>query len=144
MQVLSLLETGINSRIVPCYSLGLSRLNSDQWLAVMTPLVIPECLFAVIFIMLVVAAICFRPRFFSPRRVKQDKERQVVEIEGIELSGWITKKRCKKCKDLMVYHEQYDEDFCPKCNEWAEPESTHPVWAQFKRPERPSPKKITT
>ena len=77
------------------------------------------------------------------KRIKQDRGRQVVEIGGIELSGWITKKRCAKCTDLLIYHEQYDEDFCPKCNEWAEPESTGPGWAHFKRPVRPLPETKT-
>jgi hypothetical protein len=76
-------------------------------------------------------------------RIKQDRARQVVEIGGIELSGWITKKRCVKCGDFLIYHEQYDEDFCPKCNEWAEPESTDPGWADFKRPVRPLPETKT-
>src|SRR5690348_1378328 len=103
----------------------------------MTPLVISECLLAVFCIAVIVAAFRFRPRYFVPDRIKQDRARQVVEIDGIELSGWITKKRCKKCESFLIYHEQYDEDFCPECNAWAEPESTDPGWAEFKRPVRP-------
>jgi hypothetical protein len=64
-------------------------------------------------------------------RVKEDKARQVVEINGIELSGWISKKRCTKCGAALIYHQQHDEEFCPKCNEWVEPETTDPGWTKF-------------
>ena len=75
--------------------------------------------------------------------IKEDKARQVVEIDGLELSGWISKNRCETCGDLLIYHEQYDEDFCPRCNEWAEPETTDPGWTKFKRPVDPLPKMKT-
>lgn len=105
----------------------------------MTLLVISELLLVAFGATVIVAAIRFRPRYFVPDRIKQDRARQVVEIDGIELSGWITKGHCEKCKSFLIYYEQYDEDFCPECNAWARPASTDPGLAEFKRPVRPLP-----
>ena len=102
----------------------------------MTPLVISEFLLVVVCVAVIVAAFRFRPRYFAPARIKQDRTRQVVVIDGAEFSGWITKRRCDKCRERLIYHEQYDEDFCPKCNEWTRSEPSD--W-EFKRPDRPLP-----
>jgi|SRR5882672_2201271 len=109
----------------------------------MRSLVISEFLLAEVCVAVIVAAFRFRLRCFAPDRIKRDRARQVVEINGIELAGWITKKLCEKCESFLIYHEQYDEDFCPECNAWAKLESTDPGWAEFKRPVRPLPQMKT-
>ena len=111
----------------------------------MTPLVISEILLALICVAIIVAAFRFRPRYFVPDRIKQDRARQVVEIDGMELSGWITKKRCGKCRDFLICHGRYKADFCPKCNEWAVPRAKRggPVAPGWERPARPLPEMKT-
>jgi hypothetical protein len=72
-------------------------------------------------------------------RINEDRERQAVEIDGVEFAGFITESPCSKCGDLQIYYDAYDEYFCPTCNDWMHPSSNDSGWAQFPKPERPLP-----
>lgn len=111
----------------------------------MTPFVISELLLALICVAIIVAAFRFRPRYFVPDRIKQDRSRQIVVIDGIELSGIITKNRCEKCRAFLIYHKRYKVDFCPTCNEWAVPKAKRkgPVAPGWGKPVRPLPEMKT-
>ena len=107
--------------------------------AAMITLILPSCILMCLGIIICVAAFRFRPRYLAPKRIKQDRERQVVEIEGVEFPGEITDTPCGKCGEFLIYHNSYDEYYCPICNEWANPAPTDPVRSRFKRPDRPLP-----
>lgn len=50
-----------------------------------------------------------------------------VIIDDFEFYGHITPKQlCSKCKFHLVYYEDYDTYFCPKCNRWSESKCSDP------------------
>jgi hypothetical protein len=71
-------------------------------------------------------------------RIKEDRARTEVTIDGIRLSGWIDRVPCNVCGTRRVYHEQFDAYFCADCNEWKEPRCSDPACRYCpSRPERP-------
>lgn len=43
-----------------------------------------------------------------------------VIIDRFEIYGFINEELCKICKTNLVYYDDYDANFCPKCNHWTE------------------------
>lgn len=49
-----------------------------------------------------------------------------VNIDGFEFYGHVDKQRCSTCKSNLVYYEEFDAYFCPKCNNWTESKCSDP------------------
>lgn len=46
---------------------------------------------------------------------------------------------CKKCNSVLLYCEEYDTYYCPKCDEWSEEKCGDPdCYFCNERPEKPS------
>jgi len=63
----------------------------------------------------------------------------LVIIDNFEIEGFIDRKKfCSKCKNSLVYYEDFDTYFCPKCNEWNEKKCSDPECDYcVNRPEKP-------
>lgn len=56
-----------------------------------------------------------------PRHITEERERDIVRIDGVEICGWIAEgSKCLKCGDSQIYFDDYDAYFCPTCNAWLE------------------------
>lgn len=56
-------------------------------------------------------------------KTKADK----VNINDFEFYGYIDWKQfCSNCKFCLVYYEDFDAYFCPKCNRWTESKCSDP------------------
>jgi hypothetical protein len=53
-------------------------------------------------------------------RITEDKDAEVVSIDGYRLEGWIDETRCADCDSQLVHASKYDALFCPSCNVWSE------------------------
>ncbi|WML48750.1 hypothetical protein RCG23_00990 [Neobacillus sp. PS3-34] len=64
-----------------------------------------------------------------------------VIIDGYEIEGFIDKELCcNKCSTSLVYYEDFDAYFCPKCNLWTEAACDDPDCIYCpNRPEKPLP-----
>ncbi|KAA0542164.1 hypothetical protein FZW96_21420 [Bacillus sp. BGMRC 2118] len=53
--------------------------------------------------------------------MKIEETDEKVIINGHEIDGFIDEERnCNICNTYLVYYEDYDAYFCPKCNFWTE------------------------
>lgn len=62
-----------------------------------------------------------------------------VIIDGNEIEGFIDGERhCNMCKSHLVFYDDFDAYFCPKCNNWMESKCTDSE-CEFcsSRPDRP-------
>lgn len=64
-----------------------------------------------------------------------------VIIDGFELYGHIVREQfCSRCKFTLVYYEEFDSYFCPKCNSWTESNCSDPSCKYCpNRPQMPLP-----
>lgn len=71
------------------------------------------------------------------------KDDYKVIIDGFKIDGYLEKeKTCSKCKFTLVYYEDFDAYFCPKCNEWKEAKCSDPTCSYCtNRPDKPLPHK---
>ncbi|MGF6949849.1 putative RNA-binding Zn-ribbon protein involved in translation (DUF1610 family) [Neobacillus sp. B4I6] len=71
------------------------------------------------------------------------KDDDKVIIDDFEFYGHIDQKqRCSNCKFNLVYYEDFDAYFCPKCNYWTESKCSDLVCEYCpNRPEKPLPLK---
>lgn len=70
----------------------------------------------------------------------RELEGENIVVAGKQrIPGFISRERCPSCFGPVVYHGDYDAQFCPACNAWLErtcPES-QPCEYCRNRPERP-------
>lgn len=66
-----------------------------------------------------------------------------VKIDGFEFYGQIEQEKfCSNCKFNLVYYDDFDEYFCPKCNSWVGSKCSDPNCKYCSnRPEKPLPHK---
>lgn len=66
-----------------------------------------------------------------------------VTIDGFEFYGQIEQGRsCSKCNSNLVYSDDFDTYFCPKCNSWTESKCSDPNCKYCpNRPEKPLARK---
>ncbi|WP_397539108.1 hypothetical protein [Rummeliibacillus pycnus] len=71
------------------------------------------------------------------------KDDDKVVIDGFEFYGHIEQEQfCSKCEFNLVYNEDFDAYFCPKCNYWNEAQCSDPDCEYCpNRPEKPLPHK---
>lgn len=51
-----------------------------------------------------------------------------VIIDDFEFDGQIEQEKlCSKCKFNLVYYDDFDAWFCPKCNNWIESKCSDPI-----------------
>ncbi|MGY3188992.1 hypothetical protein [Lysinibacillus sp. TE18511] len=61
-----------------------------------------------------------------------------VMIDDFEFYGEIKQEKCSKCKFNLVYYDDFDSYFCPKCNSWIESKCSDPTCKYCSnRPETP-------
>lgn len=62
-----------------------------------------------------------------------------VIIDNFEFYGQIEQDMyCTKCKFNLVYYDDFDAYFCPKCNRWTESKCSDPTCKYCpNRPEKP-------
>ena len=53
--------------------------------------------------------------------VVEEKEKDILLINGQPYEGFVDDNGCKKCSELRIYSYEYDAFFCAGCNEWLEP-----------------------
>ncbi|MFY0518812.1 hypothetical protein ACOMCU_13430 [Lysinibacillus sp. UGB7] len=72
-------------------------------------------------------------------KIGEVKDDDKVIIDGFEFYGHIVHKQCcSKCKFNLVYYEDFDAYFCPKCNRWTESRCNDPKCKYCPtRPEKP-------
>ncbi|MGE7114585.1 hypothetical protein [Lysinibacillus sp. NPDC047702] len=66
-----------------------------------------------------------------------------VIIDNFVFDGQVEQDNfCSNCKFNLVYYDDFDAYFCPKCNSWLESKCSDPECKYcFKRPEKPLPNK---
>ncbi|MGG0658104.1 hypothetical protein [Rummeliibacillus pycnus] len=71
------------------------------------------------------------------------KDDDKVIIDDFEFYGHIEQEQfCSKCEFNLVYNEDFDAYFCPKCNLWTESQCSDPDCEYCpNRPEKPLPHK---
>jgi hypothetical protein len=76
-------------------------------------------------------------------KITTDPNRNVVVIDGLEVSGFIDERRCPTCGNARIYHENFDAYFCAPCNRWLESRCPDPTCANCKgRPGSPLPSSV--
>lgn len=62
-----------------------------------------------------------------------------VIIDGFEFYGQIEQNKfCSQCKSNVVYYDDFDAYFCPKCNSWTNSKCSDPHCKYCaNRPEKP-------
>jgi hypothetical protein len=68
------------------------------------------------------------------RRIIEQPEKDLVQIDGFCIDGWLEDGRCQ-CAERLIYYERYDALFCPKCNAWRQERCGDPNCGYC--PERP-------
>jgi hypothetical protein len=72
------------------------------------------------------------------RTIKEDPSREVIEIDGIIVCGWIEDGQCERCHSYLIYHEHFDALFCADCNTWKQSRCSDALCTYCRdRPERP-------
>jgi len=66
-----------------------------------------------------------------------------VIIDDFEFYGQIEQEKyCPKCNFNLVYYDDFDTYFCPKCNSWSESKCSDPSCKYCtNRPEKPLSRK---
>ncbi|AVK84272.1 hypothetical protein C3943_12180 [Lysinibacillus sp. B2A1] len=74
-------------------------------------------------------------------KIKEDGYK--VIIDNFVFDGQVEQDNfCTKCKFNLVYYDDFDAYFCPKCNSWIESKCSDSKCKYcFKRPEKPLPNK---
>lgn len=58
----------------------------------------------------------------------------IIEGQIMDSSDYV----CEKCKSEVIYYDQYDAMFCPKCNHWLEKKCGDPECCYcLSRPDKP-------
>ncbi|AMO33817.1 hypothetical protein J2D69_10340 [Lysinibacillus sphaericus] len=61
-----------------------------------------------------------------------------VMIDDFEFYGEMKQDKCSKCKCNLLYYDDFDAYFCPKCNSWTESTCSDPTCKYCSsRPETP-------
>ncbi|MFF5993631.1 hypothetical protein AAGS61_02600 [Lysinibacillus sp. KU-BSD001] len=72
-------------------------------------------------------------------KIVEVKNEDKVIIDGFKFYGHIEENQfCAACKFNLVYYEDFDAYFCPKCNRWTESPCSDPDCKYCSnRPEKP-------
>ena len=75
--------------------------------------------------------------------MKISEEYGRVKIDDLEFYGQIEEEKfCSKCKFNLVYYDDFDAWFCPKCNYWIQSKCSDPDCKYCaNRPETPLTRK---
>jgi hypothetical protein len=49
-----------------------------------------------------------------------EEEKSIIHIGDKKVYGFISKDKCKICKERLIYYQKYDTLFYAKCNSWTE------------------------
>ena len=72
------------------------------------------------------------------RTIHDDRTREMVEIDGTPVRGWIGDAECEQCNQFLIYHDAFDAFFCADCNAWKESRCSDPSCNYCRnRPDRP-------
>lgn len=72
--------------------------------------------------------------------IEEDKEKEIVNIDGFEICGHIAEENCKHCNNSKIYYADFDAYFCAYCNKWLEAHCFDPFCEYCKkRPKKPIP-----
>jgi hypothetical protein len=70
--------------------------------------------------------------------LREDSERGIVIIDGVEIPGSLDRHRKCQCGSARVLSDEFDAYFCPACNQWLESACNDPSCAYCRqRPEHP-------
>ncbi|MFD1888241.1 hypothetical protein ACFSC9_22405 [Paenibacillus wenxiniae] len=48
-----------------------------------------------------------------------DKKRQIIIDRYFRIGGVVVPNQyCEDCGSVIIYYDQYDNEFCPYCNKW--------------------------